>query len=106
MLHQKNLLLLVTACLLLFPLLLAAQNDTVKLEELEIIGIRPDISTTTHDPVQVIKRNNLDALPTTTVGDVVRNFSGITLKDYGGVGDCNDKKPRLKPYCRVCGWPA
>jgi len=71
---------------LLLPMLLVAQRDTVNLNEFEVIGIRPDISASSPNPVQQITLKKLDAIPTATVGDAIRNFSGITLKDYGGVG--------------------
>ncbi len=61
-------------------------SDTVKLTEVEVIGIRPDISTQAPNPVQVMTSKKLDALPTASVAEAIRSFSGVVIKDYGGIG--------------------
>lgn len=37
-------------------------------------------------PVQVFTRNQLDKLNVSQVSDAVKHFSGVTVKDYGGIG--------------------
>ena len=37
-------------------------------------------------PAQTLKGKELDALRTHSVADALRFFSGVQLKDYGGVG--------------------
>lgn len=60
--------------------------DTVKLKEVEVIGIRPDISAQSPNPVQVMTSKKLDAIPSASIADAIRNFSGVVVKDYGGIG--------------------
>ncbi|MGE5316593.1 MAG: TonB-dependent receptor plug domain-containing protein, partial [Chloroflexota bacterium] len=63
-----------------------AQKDTVNLKEVEVIGLKPEISTSSPNPVQLITNKQLASLPATSVAEAIRNFSGVTVKDFGGVG--------------------
>lgn len=63
-----------------------SQTDTVNLQEVEVKSIRPDITTQSANPVQLMTSKRLDALPTASVADAIRNFSGVVVKDYGGIG--------------------
>lgn len=84
---QKLLILIVFTLTISSPLaVIGQQRDTVNLEEVEIRGIKPEISGTTSNPVQQLTIKKLNALPATSVADAIRNFSGVTVKDFGGIG--------------------
>jgi vitamin B12 transporter len=66
-----------------------ASKDTLKKHSLQEVAIRANrlssrnISAT---PVQVLKGAELEKLNSLSVADAIRFFSGVQLKDYGGVG--------------------
>ena len=63
-----------------------SQTDTVDLKEIEVFGVKPEISTKSPNPIQQLNTKKLESLPTTNVADAIRNFTGVAIKDYGGVG--------------------
>jgi vitamin B12 transporter len=74
---------------ILFPLVVSAQQDSVKRQYLESVNvtankIEKQVNSTT--PLQILTQEQLKALPTLNVSDVLKFFSGIMVKDYGGVG--------------------
>ena len=56
-------------------------------------------------PPQLLKGEQMKALSTTSVADAVRYFSGVQIKDYGGVGSSGtflqDPEHRADP-CVCC----
>lgn len=59
-----------------------AHPDSVKLHEVTVVGqTYADVI-----PAQTLKGAELEALRSHSVADALRYFSGIQLKDYGGVG--------------------
>ncbi len=61
--------------------------DTLrKLDEVKITTSRNYIQATSPVPVQVLKGAQLEQINSLSVADAVRYFSGVQLKDYGGVG--------------------
>ena len=63
--------------------------DTVKSHHLKEVSIRAGrISSrnTSATPVQILKGAELEKLNSLSVADAIRFFSGVQLKDYGGVG--------------------
>jgi vitamin B12 transporter len=60
--------------------------DTISLKEIEVVGFRPDITTKSPNPIQIMTTKTLDAIPSGSVADAIRNFSGVVIKDYGGIG--------------------
>lgn len=72
--------------LLVSTISLSAQNDTTVLDEIEIYGIKPLQSIKSLNPTQVITSKQLEYIPTASVAEAVRNFSGVVIKDFGGVG--------------------
>ncbi len=64
-------------------------NDSLnakKLAEIEISAqIKPSVSRST-TPLQVIDNTEILQRGIQTVSDAVRQFNGIVLKDYGGIG--------------------
>lgn len=70
----------------LFVIKLYSQNDTVNLHEIEVIGLKPEISTQSPNPIQQLNNSKLQAIPATSVAEAIRNFTGVAVKDFGGVG--------------------
>jgi len=68
-------------------LALAQIADTAKiLKKVTIKAIKKQNSFTTVMPVQSLNREALQNISTTSVADAARYFSGVLIKDYGGVG--------------------
>ncbi|MGQ9845942.1 MAG: TonB-dependent receptor plug domain-containing protein [Bacteroidales bacterium] len=80
------------SCILLFLLqisIVLSQNslkDTVKLDEVTVTAIKPQKADNSVIPMQSMSRTELDKISGNTVADAIKTFSGITLKDYGGIG--------------------
>jgi len=60
--------------------------DTVNLQAVEIINSKPAAGNRSAVPMQHLSVNKLKALPGASVADALRSFSGVTIKDYGGLG--------------------
>lgn len=76
-------------CLALYFPLQAQINDSInpqKLSEIEISATnRPSVTRST-SPLQVIDNTTIEKTGILSVSDAVRRFSGVTVKDYGGIG--------------------
>jgi vitamin B12 transporter len=73
----------------LFPWSLYAQIDTVKSKQLHEVHIKAkklDLLQSSPTPVQVLSGEALRRINGLAVADAVRYFSGVQLKDYGGIG--------------------
>lgn len=70
------------------PVLLFSQTDTLKqqLKEVEVSAspANPEIGTAT--PVQTLHLQQLQSLPAIQVSDALKFFSGVVIRDYGGIG--------------------
>lgn len=81
-------------CLLLFALLCfnysnAQTGDsavTRELEEVQVSGSKKRLLAASISPVQVLSGEALQRLNSFSVADAIRYFSGVQLKDYGGIG--------------------
>ncbi|WP_290308643.1 TonB-dependent receptor [Mucilaginibacter flavus] len=65
------------------------KKDTIKTHSLNEVSVRAGrISSrnTSATPVQVLKGAELEKLNSLSVADAIRFFSGVQVKDYGGVG--------------------
>lgn len=75
---------------LLCSLVLKAQNDTLhysdtlKKVDVSRAGFTEDASSTM--PMQKISKKELGLLNSTSVADAIKYFSGVQIKDYGGIG--------------------
>jgi outer membrane cobalamin receptor len=71
---------------LAFPYAVTAQTDTAK--KLNQVNVKtkplPKIQTIT--PSQQITANEFDQLSALNVADAIRDFAGVNIKDYGGIG--------------------
>lgn len=64
-------------------------NDTLRAHQLLPVEIKAEVSAlpaASPTPAQVLKGQALQRLNSLSVADAIRYFSGIQLKDYGGVG--------------------
>ena len=64
-------------------------QDTIKTQVLKEISIQDSRIATPHTsatPLQLMDSSRLEKIPSMQVSDVVKHFSGVTVKDYGGVG--------------------
>ncbi len=79
---------IITVCILVGWKPISAQ-DTIKTQLLQEVSVQEsrisNIQKTTL-PVQVMDSSRLEKTPSMQVSDVVKHFSGVTVKDYGGVG--------------------
>lgn len=78
--------------LILIPFLFAqyvtAQSDSI-VHQLETISVSADKGAASIQgmaPMQIIQKTEFSKLPSLQVSDVLKHLSGITLRDYGGVG--------------------
>jgi len=61
-------------------------KDTVNINEVEVKAIKPKAEEKSLEPMQQITKIELDRNAGNTVDGAVKTFSGVILKDYGGVG--------------------
>ncbi len=81
-------------CLLLFsvlcPYLADAQtNDSIltrELEEVQVSGSKKRFLSASVSPLQMLSGEALQRLNSFSIADAIRYFSGVQLKDYGGIG--------------------
>lgn len=63
--------------------------DTIaggRLEEVEVSAQMKPSSTKSTSPLQVVSNADIDRIGIQSVSDAVRRFSGVSVKDYGGLG--------------------
>ena len=69
------------------PLCACAQDiDTHLLDSLLVSGASVRGATESSSPMQRLSGSDLVRLGVTNVGDALKHMSGVTVKDYGGVG--------------------
>lgn len=61
-------------------------NDTIRLNEFVIKAAQARLQDRSPMPAQTIKAELLSRQGAQNIADAIRGFSGITLKDYGGLG--------------------
>ena len=69
-----------------FPLTTCAQTDTTKKLKEVNVNTKPLPNTQSLSPIQQITANAFDQLSAFNVADAIRDFSGVNIKDYGGIG--------------------
>src|ERR1700760_2891168 len=88
--QQKNMLpFLMTGLLLCFftlPVVTFAQTDTSKKINEVKVNARPVPQVQTLTPSQQISSADFDKYSALTVADAIRDFAGVNIKDYGGIG--------------------
>ena len=83
---------LLAVCLASFPVVSAQNNqlpDTLKLQQLpdvEVVGQSRVSVTKQASPLQIIDNKSIKRLGIQDLSEAVRRFSGVTVKDYGGIG--------------------
>lgn len=74
------------ALLLCLPVIALAQNDTTKkLNEVKVTSSTIPVLQTIV-PAQQITNSDFTRYSAFNVADAIRNFSGVSIKDYGGIG--------------------
>jgi outer membrane cobalamin receptor len=71
---------------LLFPTTVAAQEVTDSLPVVELYATHPDQSATSTFAVQQLDKARLERLNAMNVAEASKFFSGVLVKDYGGLG--------------------
>jgi outer membrane cobalamin receptor len=61
-------------------------TDTLNLKGVEVTGQKPPANGRSATPMQRLDRKDISAQPGISVANALRNFSGVTIKDYGGLG--------------------
>jgi len=61
-------------------------KDTILLDSITIKAIKPKQKDLSLTPMQSKTRAELDRLPGSSAAEAVKTFSGLILKDYGGIG--------------------
>ncbi|MGS2764843.1 TonB-dependent receptor plug domain-containing protein [Sinomicrobium sp. M5D2P9] len=87
--YKKQSLFIVILLLLVAPLVCAQEKDSVRyrqLEEVVLVKDRKQRQHTSAVPVQILSGEELQKLNSLSVAEAVRYFSGVQIKDYGGVG--------------------
>lgn len=85
---KKILISILSIGLYMLPCLVESQ-DTIRrhtLPELQVSTNLPPSETYTSTPTQVLTAADLEKTSSTQLSDAVRQLSGITLKDFGGIG--------------------
>ncbi|MBX2939089.1 MAG: TonB-dependent receptor [Ferruginibacter sp.] len=77
--------LLLLSCMLM-PAWMYAQAVVDSLPVVEVSALSPHDHTTSSVTVQQLDKKQLDAMSALSVADAVRFFSGVLVKDYGGLG--------------------
>ncbi|MFA6912034.1 MAG: TonB-dependent receptor, partial [Proteiniphilum sp.] len=60
--------------------------DTLLLPELVITERYSDREIRSTAPMQILSRKTISGLHAMQLSDAVKHFSGVTVKDYGGIG--------------------
>ncbi len=88
-----RLILLGTCLVMLLPIDSKAQyaGDTItgrvhSIEEVTVKGRRSPQSVTAGSPLQSLKKSDIEKMGISEIADAIRHFSGISVKDYGGIG--------------------
>ena len=61
-------------------------SKSLSLKEISVRSVRLSSRNTSPAPVQILRGAALEKLNGISVADAIRFFSGVQLKDYGGVG--------------------
>ena len=74
----------------LFPLALIAEDkvDTTKVNQIREVTVTEQYRNTevrASAPLQILSSKQIEKLNTLQVSDAVKYFSGVTVKDYGGI---------------------
>ncbi|WP_315363754.1 TonB-dependent receptor domain-containing protein [Prevotella jejuni] len=90
MIHYKKMRQLASFFLLLCPLSMTAQivtNDSTQtIEEVVVKGFRIPGNVLASTPIQTLSHTDMERLGIHDMGDALKRFTGVQVKDYGGVG--------------------
>ena len=60
--------------------------DTTRLDEVVVVATRSKASSRATAPLQTISADKIKDMNALQVSDAIKHFSGVTVKDYGGIG--------------------
>lgn len=83
---MKSIVVVFFLCIFTFNLFSQTIKDTVEIKEVTITGSKSRKKDKSLVPMQTLSRIELDKISGVSAADAVKNFSGITIKDYGGLG--------------------
>lgn len=66
--------------------ILAQSNDTLHHLDTLVVESRKKSSADSSAPLQELTRRDIERIGATNAGDALKHLSGVTVKDYGGVG--------------------
>lgn len=72
--------------LALWPVTALAQHDSVALSAVEVVAVSPVRGVGAASGVQMLDGAALKGLGLDNVADAVKQFAGVSVKDYGGIG--------------------
>ena len=72
------------------------------LNEVIVTATKPRFSVISPMPVQTLSGKNIERLSSYSVADAIRYFSGVQLKDYGGIGGL--KTINVRSLCECLRW--
>lgn len=75
-----------TFALLLSPLAVGAQTDSISLRGVEVNAVALDRNVSSAHSTQTLSGPQLRRLGIDQVADAVKHFAGVSVKDYGGIG--------------------
>lgn len=83
---RKIVFLLLTVVLPAYGIFAQEVTDSLKLPEVVIIERYSDREIRSSAPVQILSGDQIRYLHALQLSDAVKHFSGVTIKDYGGIG--------------------
>ena len=84
---MKNIILNILFLIISIPVVSQeVSKDTIELEQVTVTAKKVRQEDKSVVPLQTITRIELDRVTGTNVADAIKNFSGVTIKDYGGIG--------------------
>lgn len=82
--HFSYIILLTFSCTVCYSICMAQKTDT--LPNVKLHSKKPIHNILAQVPVQILQKNELEKISNNNVADAVKYFSGVLVKDYGGLG--------------------
>lgn len=83
---------------------LAIGEDSIRshrLDSVEVKAVRIAENVKSVMPVQVLSKERIDLLGSQTLGDAIKQFAGVTVRDYGGIGGMQTVSVRSLGACHT-----
>ena len=87
MLDMYKFVFVITALIINCGIIFSQDNVVVDTLQTSTISATKRISTTKHStPIQVLTKTNIEKLGVQELYEALKTFSGVNIKDYGGIG--------------------